>query len=124
MRVKNLTLLNFRNYESSSAELSESRNILIGENAQGKTNFLEAIELIATGRSGRAQSDLDLIRTGSDHMRLEIVFDARNTEETIAVMLRPSASEKRRVSEKQVSINGLTQASMRGVRGRLVIVSF
>jgi DNA replication and repair protein RecF len=79
MRVKRVSLTNFRNYQKASADLSAGRNILIGENAQGKTNFLEAIELLATGRSSRAGTDQDLINAGCDHMRVEIVFEARGT---------------------------------------------
>jgi DNA replication and repair protein RecF len=124
MRVKRVSLTNFRNYQVSAAELSPGRNILIGENAQGKTNFLEAIELAATGKSLRAQSDLDLIRTGADFMRLEIVIEARGTEETLGIAFRIAAADARRAIEKQISINGLTHSMMRVLRGRLVAVSF
>jgi DNA replication and repair protein RecF len=124
MRVKRVTLTNFRNYDVSTAELCPGRNILIGENAQGKTNFLEAIELAATGKSLRAQSDLDLIRIGADFMRLEIVIDARGTEETLGIAFRIAAADARRAIEKQISINGLTHSMMRALRGRLVAVSF
>lgn len=124
MRVKKVELTNFRNYENSAANLCATRNILLGENAQGKTNLLEAIELIATGKSSRAQTDLDLIRKGADFMRMEITFESRGAQEQVAVTIQPAAADKRRSIEKKVSINGLTQSSMRGVRGRLVVVSF
>jgi len=124
MRVKKVTLTNFRNYHACAAELCAGRNILIGENAQGKTNFLEAIELAATGKCLRAQSDLDLIRAGAEFMRMEIVIEARGAEETLAIAFRPTANDARRAVEKQISINGLSHSMIRVLRGRLVVVSF
>jgi len=124
MRVKRVTLTNFRNYHASTADLCAGRNILIGENAQGKTNFLEAIELAATGKSLRAQSDLDLIRSGADFMRLEIVIEARGAEETLGIAFRIAGADARRAVEKQISINGLTHSMIKVLRGRLVAVSF
>ncbi len=64
MRVSRVTVRNFRNYKSAALDLHDGRNVLIGENAQGKTNLLEAIELIASGRSDRSSSDRELIYRG------------------------------------------------------------
>jgi DNA replication and repair protein RecF len=124
MHVNRVSLTNFRNYDHCSIELEPRRNILIGENAQGKTNFLEALELVATGKSWRAAGELDLIKEGLDHMLVEVEFVSRGTTETIALGMRKAAPEKRRSVDKQVKINSLTQASTRGLRGRLVAVSF
>lgn len=123
MRIIRVALTNFRNYEHVVADLSPGRNILIGENAQGKTNFLEAIEMAAHGKAERAQTDADLIRKpGADHMQIEVTFEARGTIETISIGMRLAAEGKR--IEKQLKINGLTQSMLKGVRGRLVGVSF
>ncbi len=124
MRVKKVTLTNFRNYEHSSVDLSDARNVLIGENAQGKTNFLEAIEIISIGRSTRAQQDGDLIRKGADHMRIDLVFESAGTEATASFALAPTDKPRTKGIEKQIKINGLTIGSAKGLRGRLVTVSF
>lgn len=61
MRIDSISLEGFRNYEESRADFSENVNVIIGDNAQGKTNLLEAIYLTATGRSFRTRSDKDMI---------------------------------------------------------------
>jgi DNA replication and repair protein RecF len=124
VRVKKVTLTNFRNYQHSSIDLSDARNVLIGENAQGKTNFLEAIEIISLGRSTRAQQDADLIRKGADHMRIDLVFETSGTEATASFALAPSDKPRSRGIEKQIKVNGLTIGSAKALRGRLVTVSF
>ena len=62
MRLKNLKLENFRNYEDAEISFSDGINILIGDNAMGKTNILEAIYVLALTKSPRSGYDTDLIR--------------------------------------------------------------
>ncbi|HEY8172446.1 MAG TPA: DNA replication/repair protein RecF [Dehalococcoidia bacterium] len=61
MYVRRLSLTNFRNYAKQELVLDPAPVLLLGENAQGKTNLLEAVFLLATGRSERASTDADLI---------------------------------------------------------------
>ena len=61
MYLRSLSLTNFRNYARQDLELEPGRVLLLGENAQGKTNVLEAVSLLATGRSERASVDADFI---------------------------------------------------------------
>ncbi len=61
MHLRALSLTNFRNYASQAIEAAPGVVLLLGENAQGKTNVLEAISLLATGRAGRAEGDADYI---------------------------------------------------------------
>lgn len=124
MRIKKVSLTNFRNYLTSSVDLSESRHVLIGENAQGKTNFLEAIEIISLGRSSRAQHESDLIRKGADFMRIDLIFDSNGAEVSASYTVARSDKPRSRGIEKQIKINGLTIGSTKGLRGRLVTVSF
>ena len=132
MQVDRVTLSNFRNYTTACAELSPGRNILIGENAQGKTNFLEAIEIISTGRSDRSSSDLDLIRGGADEMRLEVDCRVAGSKESIALGLRrntafdgmPGARQSAKPVEKFFKLNGLSQSNIKSIKRRLVTVSF
>ena len=62
MYIDNVILENFRNYESQQVELNKNINIIYGNNAQGKTNIIEAIFLCAFGKSFRAKKDQELIK--------------------------------------------------------------
>jgi len=66
MLLKRITLSNFRNYAELDVEHVEGLNVLIGSNAQGKSNLLEAISILATGKSFRTPKDVYLIRDGPD----------------------------------------------------------
>ena len=61
MHIERLKLRDFRNYENAELEFSPLTNVIYGDNAQGKTNILEAVYLFAQGRSHRAKSDKELI---------------------------------------------------------------
>lgn len=61
MYIKNLSLLNFRNYNELNIELSSGVNIFIGDNAQGKTNVIESIYYCSLGKSHRTNKDKELI---------------------------------------------------------------
>jgi DNA replication and repair protein RecF len=61
MHLRRLTLANFRNYPRQDLDLTPGPVLLLGPNAQGKTNLLEAVFLLATGRSERADTDADFI---------------------------------------------------------------
>ncbi|HEY9910081.1 MAG TPA: DNA replication/repair protein RecF [Thermosynechococcaceae cyanobacterium] len=62
MFLKSLHLRNFRNYRDQQVEFGAAKTILVGNNAQGKSNLLEAVELLSTLRSHRTPRDRDLIR--------------------------------------------------------------
>ncbi len=66
MFIKSLFLQNFRNYQEENFTFSDGINILIGQNAQGKTNAAEAIFFLCTGYSPRANRDKIVIKNGSD----------------------------------------------------------
>lgn len=74
MIVKSLTVANFRNYEKEHIEFSSGTNVIFGNNAQGKTNLLEAVHLFASGKSHRTKSDSELIRFGESYMKIGIEF--------------------------------------------------
>ena len=74
MYISSLTLNNFRNYEAETIEFSPLTNLIYGDNAQGKTNILEAVCLFSQGRSHRAKTDRELIRFGNDFANLSIDF--------------------------------------------------
>ena len=65
LKIKSLKLKNFRNYELLNLEFDGSTNIFYGDNAQGKTNILEAVYLSGTTKSHRGSKDRDMIRFGA-----------------------------------------------------------
>ena len=62
MYITNIKLTNFRNYKEQEIKLNPNLNIFYGDNAQGKTNILEAIFLCSLGKSFRTKKDQELIR--------------------------------------------------------------
>lgn len=74
MYIDNLALTNYRNYEAAEIIFSHGTNILYGDNAQGKTNILEAIYMLATTRSHRGSRDKEIIKFECDegHIRADI----------------------------------------------------
>lgn len=71
MKIINLKLYNFRNYESLSLEFSKKQNIIIGENGSGKTNIVEAIYVLAITKSFRGTLDKVLIKQSKTAMSIE-----------------------------------------------------
>lgn len=71
MKISNLKLYNFRNYETISLDFSNKQNIIIGENGSGKTNIVEAIYVLAITKSFRGTLDKVLIKNGTKEMRVE-----------------------------------------------------
>ena len=75
MKIESLKLKNFRNYDLLSVNFDESTNIFYGDNAQGKTNILEAVYVSGTTKSHRGTKDKDLIRFGIDESHIETVVE-------------------------------------------------
>ena len=129
MRITNIGLENFRNYETALLEPHAFGNIILGENAQGKSNLLEAIEYAATGKAYRAAKDFELVRHGADSMRLEISFEAEAMTESISVSLKSKAGKlyPNAVTaslQREIKVNGVKQSSTSALKRRLIVVSF
>lgn len=75
MKAHKLSLTDFRNYESQEICFSPGVNIIFGDNAQGKTNILEAVYFFAMGKSNRARRDSELIRHGSSKAEISLEFE-------------------------------------------------
>ena len=88
MYISHLSLNNFRNYASQEIDLSPGAIVLCGDNAQGKTNFLEAIYMLATSKSPRASADRELVNwdiTGQDIPFSRLSADVSDENGTVQV---------------------------------------
>ncbi len=98
MIIKSLKLKNYRNYELLDLNFDSRTNILYGDNAQGKTNVLEALYLSGTTKSHRGTKDRDLIQFGYDESHLETVVEKRGMDFQIDMHLKKN-------SPKGIAIN-------------------
>lgn len=85
MFLKSLVLKNFRNYSSLSTSFSEGVNLIIGDNGMGKTNLLEAIHLLSTGRSFKSVQLQDLIKEGQSYFFIEATFVKEGLTQTLKI---------------------------------------
>lgn len=99
MKLKKLQLENFRTYETYTFEFPADRNLIliVGDNAKGKTNFLEAVYILSLGRSFRSSHPENLIRWGSEYFRLKAQTDNEDTELEVFFSVIP---EKRKNFKK------------------------
>lgn len=77
MKIKSLKIKNFRNYDLLNLDFDGSANIFYGDNAQGKTNILEALYITGTTKSHRGAKDRDLIQFEKDEAHIETVIEKR-----------------------------------------------
>lgn len=116
-------LINFRNYADSTILLSPGLNIVVGDNAQGKTNLLEAISFAATGSTPRTPNDGEVVRWGEDFARTEMRVSvggssASGEERKVAVGYAPG--QKKRLTIDGVPAPSLTIYAAGGAGVRVV----
>jgi DNA replication and repair protein RecF len=80
MKVSNLKLINFRNYEALDLNLSEGINVFIGDNGKGKTNLVEAINFMTIGKSFRADEDKEVIKFNEEFAKIHLEFENQRKE--------------------------------------------
>jgi len=116
--LKRLELINFRNYAHLDLNFIQSLNILIGENAQGKTNILEAILFIALSRSARTSRDAELVRWEESLARVHGEVDRRRREKVhIDITLDRSG-------HKTFKVNNIPKSRLAEVIGQVNVVMF
>ena len=85
MKLDRITLRNFRNYEEISLDFAPGVNLIVGENAQGKTNLLEAVSYLGCGKSFRTQRTGELVRLGAEFAELEGSVDSQQRQQTLRI---------------------------------------
>ena len=87
MILKKFSAENFRNVEREEINFSPGVNLLYGDNAQGKTNAIEAIYIFARGKSFRAKEDKELLKFGEEGFRISIDFKSKKSDEKLEYSL-------------------------------------
>ena len=93
MKIKSLELSQFRNYEHLKVDFSGQTNLFYGDNAQGKTNILEALFISATTKSHRSSRDRELIRFGQEECHIRTVIEKDGANDQIDFHIRPHKSK-------------------------------
>lgn len=106
MKVKSLSVANFRNYSGEEINFCDDTNVIYGDNAQGKTNLLEAVYLFSHGKSHRTKSDSELVSFGKDVARLSLEF--ADKDRSYRGVMHIEANGKKRVKINNVPITKLS----------------
>jgi len=116
MYLENITLQNFRNYELAELSFSPSINVLIGENAQGKTNLIESIYFLAMSRSHRTARDRELIRWDSEFAKVNGKLKKKSHSVPMEIIL----SKRGKIAK----LNHLEQKKLSNYIGQLNVILF
>ena len=101
MILKKLELKNYRNYKNVCLNFNSGLNILIGNNAQGKTNILESIYVLSLSKSFLTNNDKNLIKIGADSAKIKGIFDIQNNTKQFSVLLN-HLDKKVYINDKEV----------------------
>jgi len=115
MWINKIKISNFRNYDNEEINLEKNINIFYGENAQGKTNIIEAIFLCSMGKSFRSKKDKEMINFNKENSLVEIEFEKSDRKGNIKIEL----SDK-----KIVYINGIKIKKLSELLGNINVVIF
>ena len=115
MIVKQIKLKDFRNYDNLDLKLDRGINIFYGNNAQGKTNIIEAIFMSAIGKSFRTNKDSELIQFGKNSALIDINYENSDREGKINIEI----SDKKRVKINDIPLKKLSE-----ILGKIYVVLF
>ena len=118
MRLCELKLRDFRNYEALELEAAPGVNLIVGDNAQGKTNLLEALVYLGSGKSWRTQKSAELVRFGGAFADLEAKVFSQDREQTLRTVVFPGKRPR------QLWRNGVKKKSAAECAGVLNTVLF
>ena len=118
MRLCELKLRDFRNYEELELEAAPGVNLIVGDNAQGKTNLLEALVYLGSGKSWRTQKSAELVRFGGSFADLEGTVFSQEREQTLRTVVFPGKRPR------QLWRNGVKKKSAAECAGVLNTVLF
>lgn len=117
MIIKSLELSNYRNYDTLSLTFDKGINILYGDNAQGKTNILEAMYLSSTTKSHRGSKDREIIQLGQDESHIRLVTEKEGISHKIDMHLKKN-------KPKGIAMDGIPIRKSGDLLGFIHIVFF
>ena len=106
MICNRISVGNFRNIENADVTFTPGVNILLGDNAQGKTSLLEAIYFVSLGRSFRSVHEADLIKFGEEYSRISLDYADAIRNQNITIFL--SKDKRRHVEQNRVKITKMS----------------
>jgi DNA replication and repair protein RecF len=116
MHIQELTLTHYRNYDKLQLQFDDKVNVIIGENAQGKTNLMEAIYVLAFSKSHRTPKDKELIQWEQDYAKIEGSILKRKQRFPLEIVLSSKG--------KKAKLNHLEQKRLSDYIGALNVVMF
>lgn len=117
MYIKSLQLLNYRNYKNLAVKLGENVNVFMGDNAQGKTNVLEAIYYCAFAKSHRTNKDKELININEDRAFIRLEVGKNRLDKRIDINILKDG-------KKAISINSIKVSKISELVGTFNVVMF
>ena len=117
MKIKKIKLVNFRNYVNETIDLQDGLNVLVGRNAQGKTNLVEAVYFSCIGKSPRTKKEAELIYHEKETAKIEIELEKNEGNKKIEVYLNKKG-------KKNIKINGVNVLKISELIGTLNCVFF
>lgn len=117
MTVNELSLEGFRNYRRADVSFSSDVNVIIGRNAQGKTNLLEAVFLLSTGKSFRARSDRELIGFSENEAMIRALISSDGRDQKLEFIFR-------RARRRSMTANSVPLKTTAALSGRITAVLF
>lgn len=117
MIIESIQLKNYRNYESLKMDFDRETNILYGDNAQGKTNILEAVYLCGTTKSHRGSKDREIIQFGAEESHIRMLVSKKGSSYRIDMHLKKN-------KPKGIAINGIPIKKARELFGIVNLVFF
>ncbi len=117
MFIKSVLLRNFRNYEKLSLEFKTNRILLVGKNAQGKTNLLESLYYLSCLGSNRAKSDSELIRWNESYAHVSALICKQDLDVELSVLIHPP-------QKREIAVNNVKKRKSSEFCSNLCVVSF
>ena len=109
MLVRGITLRDYRNVREADVRFTEGVNLLVGDNAQGKTNLLEGVYLFALGKSFRGAKEAELIRFGAEVASLSLDFASGGREQSAVIRMGAAGGRRRVVELNRVRLSRMSE---------------
>lgn len=103
MRIKEINIRNFRNYEKLDLKLNENMNVFFGKNASGKTNILEAISMLISGKSFRTHRDANMVQFDKEFFEIDAIIEKEGLEKDYHLVYEQNRKKKIQINLSNVN---------------------